>query len=65
MKNIDHTDFMCRVNAETDIPPGVTDGFEDPGQLWKDADRQAGHKRLGFRVSINRLMDFFKKKREG
>ena len=64
IKPFDHSDLMARINATDNVPPKLIRDFGDPGQKLKDADRRAGHTRMEFRVSINRLIDFFRRKKE-
>jgi len=37
--------------------------FQEPQKEWRDYARLQGHKRFEFLVSVNRLIDFFKRRK--
>ena len=56
-----HSDYMKRLNDETNTPPSLMEDFGDPGQRFKDADKRAGFVRYEFKAKISSIRNAFSK----
>ena len=61
---VEHSDLIKRIQNSAiaaGMPPDIAEGMSDPGREWKDMDRQMGHKRWEFKLSLSKLGTAFSK----
>ena len=58
---VGHVDLIKRITKSAGMPPDLMEDYIEFGNEWRDMDRQMGHERYEFKLSLSKLRNAFSK----